>query len=287
MIETALVGGAGVVVTTLLLRSAGPLLGQPLLLRENYRGATVPTAAGIVLVATVLLVEGARAALWVVADVGQRPGSMRTAATVAVVGFGLLGLVDDLLGDADDRGLRGHIGAAIRGRLTTGFLKLAVGGALGVFVAAAAGGPSRWQVLVDGALIALTANMGNLLDRAPGRLAKWSLAGGLAVLAAASGVTPVRASLALVLGACAALMIGDLRERFMLGDTGANAIGAAIGVAVVAGLGPGARQLVVAGLVGLTVLSEVVPFSRIIAAVPPLRLIDDAGRRRSPPELGQ
>lgn len=284
MIETALVGVAGLVIAVLLLRMADGLLAHPRLERENYRGAAIPTAAGIVLVGSVVLVEGGRALVWVALDAGHRAGPAALAATLAVVGFGLLGLIDDVLGDGDDRGLRGHIRAARRGRLTTGFLKLVVGGALGLFVAAAVGGPARPQVLVDGALVALAANLGNLLDRAPGRAAKWSLLMG-AVVVVTMGPGPARPSLAAALGGCAALLIGDLRERFMLGDAGANAVGAAIGTAAVVGLAQGTRQVALLVLVALTLLSEVVPFSRVIAGFAPLRGFDNAGRRRSGPEL--
>jgi UDP-N-acetylmuramyl pentapeptide phosphotransferase/UDP-N-acetylglucosamine-1-phosphate transferase len=191
--------------------------------------------------------------------------------------FGFLGLVDDLLGDARDRGLRGHVGAALHGRVTTGFVKLGGGVAVALVLAGAIDGDRPGRVLVDAALISLAANLGNLLDRAPGRTAKWGLLAyiGLAVVAgsAAAGV-----ALAVVAGAAAALLVGDLRERFMLGDTGANALGAALGVGAVLVVSPGARTAIAAVLLGLTLLSEVASFSRIIERVPPLRAFDRLGR---------
>jgi hypothetical protein len=120
--------------------------------------------------------------------------------------------------------------------------------------------------------------MGNLLDRAPGRTIKWGLLCyvPLAVVAgtAASGV-----ALAVVAGAAAGLLAGDLRERFMLGDTGANALGAALGCATILVVGEGVRDVVAVALLALTLLSEVASFSRIIAAVAPLRIFDGLGRR--------
>ena len=65
----------------------------------------------------------------------------------------------------------------------------------------------------------------------------------------------------------------------MLGDVGANALGAVLGVGVVAGCGFSARVWVLALLVAANLASEVVPFTRVIDAVPPLRAIDRAGRR--------
>jgi hypothetical protein len=90
---------------------------------------------------------------------------------------------------------------------------------------------------------------------------------------AAAGV-----ALAVVAGAAAALLLGDLRERFMLGDTGANALGAALGVGAVLVVSPGVRTAIAAILLGLTLLSEVTSFSRIIERVPPLRAFDRIGR---------
>ena len=133
------------------------------------------------------------------------------------------------------------------------------------------------KVLLDGALIALAANLGNLLDRAPGRTLKWSILGYLPILVVA-GTAAAGVALAVVMGAAAGLLLADLREELMLGDTGANALGAALGTALVLSAGEGVRVVVVVVVLVLTLVSEVVSFSRIIEAVPPLRLFDRLGR---------
>ena len=64
----------------------------------------------------------------------------------------------------------------------------------------------------------------------------------------------------------------------MLGDTGANALGAALGTILVENSTAKQRALVLTGLVGLTLLSEKVSFTSIIESTPGLREIDAFGR---------
>lgn len=269
----ALLGGAAA--GGLLLRTTRGALAHPVLQRSNYRGVELPTAAGLLLVVAVLAVEGLRTVLIVAAGGGT--SAERVTVLGAVVAFGFLGLVDDLLGDSGDRGLRGHVAAAFRGRVTTGFLKLGGGIAVAVVLSGFINGNRPGQVLIDAVLISLAANLGNLLDRAPGRTLKWALVAYVPI-AVAGGSSEASVALAVVMGAALALVVGDVREVFMLGDTGANALGAALGVVTVLVASPAARIIVAGVLVFLTLLSEVVSFSRVIAVVAPLRFFDRLGR---------
>jgi UDP-N-acetylmuramyl pentapeptide phosphotransferase/UDP-N-acetylglucosamine-1-phosphate transferase len=269
---------AGFVAGLVLLVTSTEVLAHPVLSRENYRGHRLPTAVGLVLVAAVIAVDGGRTLLGVagVGDAGTAPDRLLILASLVM--FGFLGLVDDLLGDGRDRGLRGHVAAAVRGRVTTGFVKLGGGVAVALALAGAIDGDRPGRVLVDGALIALAANLGNLLDRAPGRTLKWWLLAYLPVAVIAGG-SATGLALAVVAGAATCLLRGDLVERFMLGDTGANALGAALGVGAVLVSSPTARAVTAGVLLALTLLSEVASFSRIIDSVPPLRAFDRLGRR--------
>jgi UDP-N-acetylmuramyl pentapeptide phosphotransferase/UDP-N-acetylglucosamine-1-phosphate transferase len=272
---------AGALAGATLLATTKQVLAQPALQRENYRGHRLPTAAGVLLVAAVVAVDGGRTLLGVVGvgDAATAPG--RLIVLAAVVMFGFLGLVDDLLGDAHDRGLRGHLRAAVRGRATTGFVKLGGGVAVALVLAGVVDGDRPARLIVDGAVLALAANMGNLLDRAPGRTIKWGLAC-YVPLAVVAGTAAAGVALGVVAGAAAALLLADLREDLMLGDTGANALGAALGCATILVTGERVRDTVALVLLLLTLLSEVVSFSRIIGAVPPLRAFDRLGRRAVP-----
>ncbi|MFI5053840.1 MAG: hypothetical protein ACHQDE_05715, partial [Acidimicrobiia bacterium] len=96
------------------------------------------------------------------------------------------------------------------------------------------------------------------------------------------GTEPIGIAIAPVLGAALGLLGDDLRERLMLGDTGANVIGAVLGLAVVLGSRDSIRLTVMLVLLAANVTAEVVSFSRVIAAVPPVRAFDELGRVRDP-----
>ena len=133
--------------------------------------------------------------------------------------------------------------------------------------------------LVAAALvIALSANFGNLLDRAPGRVGKVSLIV-FVLLAVVSRLDVDLVGPALIAGAGAGMLAPDLRERCMLGDTGANVLGAGAGLGMVAVTGPGAWWVAVVVLAVLNVVSERVSFSRVIDRTPPLHWFDRLGAR--------
>lgn len=257
------------------------LLTDPTFARENHRGVTLPTAAGLAMVAAAIVVAGAvavaEAAGWE-ATGRAGPGGLVLA---TVTGLALLGLVDDLAGTgADGRGFRGHLRALAQGRLTTGGLKLVGGGAVALAVCAPVSGGGLALLAVDALVVALAANTANLFDRAPGRTLKVGSVA-FAILALATGAPEALAGVSVVVGAALALAPADLGERLMLGDTGANALGGVLGLGVVLATAPATRLGVMATLIGLNVAGEVVSFSRIIDAVAPLRTLDRAGRRRA------
>lgn len=254
---------------------------QPLM-RTNYQGVTLPTAAGVVIAFALLTVEAVRAGIGA-AGMGTDPGltAPRSAVLTVVLGFTVIGLLDDLTGTTKVRGLAGHLRALGRGELTTGAMKLFVGAAISLVGVAILMPDSLGTLVVSAAVVALSANLFNLLDLRPGRATKAGV-GTFAVIALAAGFDTALVPVALVIGAAAALMLDDLHERLMIGDTGANAIGAAIGMGLVTQLGSTGRIVALVVLAALNLLSEFVSFSRIIDQVAPLRVLDQIGRRRPP-----
>jgi hypothetical protein len=138
------------------------------------------------------------------------------------------------------------------------------------------------DVLLGAGVIAGTANLVNLLDLRPGRALKASLALG-APLAARPGGGLVAGPL----GAAGALLRDDLGENIMLGDAGANALGALLGVGIAAGTGRAGRAAALAALAALTAASERVSFTKVIESTPGLRELDQLGRLPANPASPQ
>jgi hypothetical protein len=128
-------------------------------------------------------------------------------------------------------------------------------------------------VLTTG-LVAGTANLVNLLDLRPGRATK---AGALLALPLLAG--PAGGLAAGPLGASVAVLPADLDERVMLGDCGANALGAVLGLRLAAGPSRSGRAAALAVVTALTLASEKVSFTRVIESTPGLRELDRLGRR--------
>jgi UDP-N-acetylmuramyl pentapeptide phosphotransferase/UDP-N-acetylglucosamine-1-phosphate transferase len=217
------------------------------------------------------------------AVLGAPPGTRAAAAVVGAVS-GLVGGYDDLAGarpeQARDKGLAGHLAALREGRVSAGAVKVAGIGAAAAVAAVLTRRGRGPAGLVDGVLttglVAGTANLVNLLDLRPGRAGK---AGVLAAAAMLGG--PAGGLVAGPLGATLGVLPEDLGERVMLGDCGANALGGLLGLRLASIRGRAARAGLLAGVVGLTLASEKVSFTRVIEATPGLRELDRLGRRPS------
>ena len=254
-----------------LLRSRPPG-GTAAWTRTNHRGEPVT------------LLEGPAAATGAALAAALAPGlpaRTRAALMMAAAGAGALGGYDDLAGSGDRRGFRGHLGALAHGEVTTGAVKIGGIGVAGLAASALLGG-SPVDLAVNAGLIAGGANLLNLFDLRPGRAIKVAaLAGGLIAATGrpGDGAVPGATLAGLPLGAALALVNEDLGERAMLGDAGANALGAMLGAAAAASLPRPGRAAVLAGIVALTAASEKISFTRVIQRTPPLHWLDMLGRR--------
>jgi hypothetical protein len=179
--------------------------------------------------------------------VGWLVGVRRSPAVAAVAA---LGLADDLW-SGPERGWRAHLA---RGR-GTGLLKLVGIPMVGLLAT---------RRLSGALLVGLAANALNQLDTKPGRALKAYLAAAVVLDAP--------------LGTAVLLAPYDLREMTMLGDAGANALGALLGLGSVSRLTGKSRWMAIGALAGLNLLGEQRSLGDLIERTPGLRELDAWGR---------
>jgi hypothetical protein len=330
--------GAGWLVPALAVRALLAGFASGPLVVANHRGRRIPPVLGLAwlvwaltLLAAQVLVDVAIERGWEVPGatgllerIGTTPFALPLFVVpfILVVGCVALGLADDAFGAGGPKGFGGHVRALRHGRLTTGMLKMLGVGALAVFYGANAASSIIERTDIGGAdsagvgwylvawllatlVIALAANLLNLLDLRPGRALKAYLvlvpapAAVFAVASVASYNADVAAysveisglvlapwatvlvAIALVivmLGPAIAVWSPDLRERAMLGDSGANAMGAIVGYLLTGTLDLVGIAIAAAVLLALNLLSERVSFSAIIERVGTLAFLDRLGR---------
>jgi UDP-GlcNAc:undecaprenyl-phosphate/decaprenyl-phosphate GlcNAc-1-phosphate transferase len=227
--------------------------------RLNYRGRPVLFPLGVVLLAAAGIALAAGPSRWL----------------VFLCGVGCLGLLDDLVGGTP-RGLRGHGVALARGEISTGAIKAL--GTVGLAVYAASGGEATGTgYLAEVLVLALAAHLGNLLDIRPGRPEKALGLIAAAICLGSWSVAPLE-PIAPLIPAVLLCSWPTLRERGMLGDTGASLIGGAIGVLLVPSLSAPGVGLALAVLIVISLYGEFRSISAAIERVPLLDRLDSLGR---------
>jgi hypothetical protein len=227
------------------------------LARANHRGARIGAPLGLVILAAALPLL-----------------SLTPYATFAV-GVAVLGLADDVAA-SPVRGVRAHLAAALAGHPDSGALKAA-----GTLALAAV--TLRWQGLAGTRLVlgigvlVLAAHAFNLLDLRPGRAIKAFTLLAAVLLAATATIRPLLV-VGPFIGPIAVVAVYDLRERGMLGDTGASLLGALAGLLLVMTLPTAGLAIALLALVAIATYGELRSISAFVASVPLLRSLDSLGR---------
>lgn len=194
----------------------------------NFRGDNIPQSYG----AFILLFGGILLALC--KNIYFPATRNYTIWQTVVIGFGLLGLTDDILGDRSIKGFSGHLTSVFKNhRLTTGFIKLLGGGLFALWAGWVLEPNSVWLILLDASILSLSANALNLLDLRPGRASGFFLFAALILFwfeapFSGNGVPP----LLLIIIPTALLWIKDSQAQCMMGDVGSNLLGASLGLAL-------------------------------------------------------
>jgi UDP-N-acetylmuramyl pentapeptide phosphotransferase/UDP-N-acetylglucosamine-1-phosphate transferase len=235
----------------------------------NHRGSRVPLSLGYALALGYGFPSAAVGFGWFSSDVGDRLTSRAWLWFVLAMALVFVaGLLDDRLG-APVHGVRAHFGALAHGRVTSGIVKV-VAALVAATIVVVSTGTRGWTAVMAILLVAGTTNLVNVLDVAPGRALKFSLAvGALLLLIRSSGLGWA------TVGQSAVLLPFDVRERGMLGDAGANLLGFVLGYVAFEALSTTWMAVALVGVLILNALAETVTLTRIIRATPPLRWFDD------------
>ena len=240
--------------------------------KPNFRGEKIPQSVGLAIVIY--------AAALLCACAYLVPAARFSAETwlIAIIGFGGLGLLDDVRGSREASGLRGHFRAAFRQRkITTGFIK-AVGGLLVAFLVALRLRPENPALaLLAAALIALSANAVNLLDLRPGRAGAVFLLFAVVLIYFAMPKSNAAGIPLLLFTIIPAFRIyaRDAAAKIMLGDAGSNPLGAALALAFLETAPSTLSQITLfLLLIALHVLAERASITALIEKNPALRQLD-------------
>jgi hypothetical protein len=254
----------------------------------NYRQVMVYNGLGIVWFIW-LLFFWAGAHLLVAAGIAQ-PNWVSYLVPIfpLISGSCAFGLLDDWVGDHSFKGFRGHLSALAHGVITTGGLKMLGIGILALFTTISLywnGWESLPRIVLATCVIALMANFMNLFDLRPGRAGKvyiLGLAMAIAMVVFSQIVTlnwPDIIALTLAgFGPILAVWRFDLGEKGMLGDAGANSMGAFLGYIYATTLPLWGLAILAAALLTLNIISEQVSFSRVIEGNKLLSYLDNLGR---------
>lgn len=252
------------------------MLGKSGLTRPNFRGDNIPIAAGVIILVVPFF--------WLAAGVLLRLYFPWQALSLLMLmmAFGFAGMIDDFLGNRAQSGLRGHWRALRSGELTTGAFKAIFGGgaalAFAIFVSRFTDNGNLAVLVMNALIVALSANAVNLFDLRPGRAGKAFIFGMTALFLVA--FSPERITLMFpILAALLGYLPFDLSSKAMMGDTGSNALGAALGAFAVFTLSPLAGLIFLLLLIGLHVVAEFASLSKIIENSVVLKAIDRWGRK--------
>ena len=248
--------------------------------KPNYRGQRLVAVSGLLsvlvaLVSTVSLIVNFQDSL-------RAKHGMSVLLLLAT--FCVLGFFDDVSAQQSGGGFVGHLKALLRERkVTSGLFKLFGGLTISAIALVVADATTTWVELIRAVLlVACSANLLNLFDRAPGRATKvgivwWVvLVGSVALWASPSALVSTAWASAIV-GATVGLLPSELLERHMQGDSGVNALGAIIGFTTVLVASDQIEWLLLVALLGFNLWSERVSFSSLISRNKVLRRLDNMG----------
>ena len=253
-------------------------------IRPNYKNEMIPVGMGIVflpmiIINSIILGFVTLNNIWFVSSSNYNLNIVWLLCLALYI-FSMMamffaGALDDLIGNRNVSGLKGHFKSLFKGELTTGGFKALFGGFVGLVVSVCISS-SIVDIIVNTLIIALSTNLMNLFDLRPGRAIKAYLVIMIPIYITLTGYTKVFPLL--ILPNVLAYFNTDLKARGMMGDTGSNVLGISIGVLMAFGYGIKVRVAWLVFLVLMHLITEKFSLTKIIEKNKVLKFIDNLGR---------
>jgi len=255
----------------------------------NYRGVSVYNGLGIVWFVWLLSIWAGAHFLRITIDIQPTWMSNLVPIFPLIAGSCIFGLFDDWVGDDNAKGFKGHVGSLLKGIITTGGIKMIGIGLLAlVTMTSLYWGTAEGlvRIIAGTCVIALSANVINLFDLRPGRAGKvYVISLAICLLGVIFGGVanlqwPDIVALAMAgLGPLIAVWRFDIGEKGMLGDAGANSMGAFLGFILATTLPLWLLVAWAALQLAVNIIGEYVSFSKIIERNWILNKLDQLGRK--------
>ena len=253
-------------------------------IRPNYKNEMIPVGMGIVflpmiIINSIILGFVTLNNIWFVSSSNYNLNIVWLLCLALYI-FSMMamffaGALDDLIGNRNVSGLKGHFKSLFKGELTTGGFKALFGGFVGLVVSVCISS-SIVDIIVNTLIIALSTNLMNLFDLRPGRAIKAYLVIMIPIYITLTGYTKVFPLL--ILPNVLAYFNTDLKARGMMGDTGSNVLGISIGVLMAFGYGIKVRLAWLVFLILIHLITEKFSLTKIIEKNRVLKFIDNLGR---------
>jgi len=247
------------------------LLIESNVLRPNYKKDMIPVSMGMVFL-PMIIING------IILEFFTQ--DYKNLLYLFMFIFGIIamffaGVLDDIIGNRDVSGLKGHFKSLLKGNLTTGGFKALFGGFVGVIISIAVS-KNIGDIIINTLIIALSTNLMNLLDLRPGRAIKVYISISVVLFLTLTGY--IKSLILLIVPNVLAYFNYDLKAKAMMGDTGSNVLGISIGMLVVMGYSIKVRIGWLVFLVFIHILTEKYSLTKIIEKNKFLNFIDKLGR---------
>ncbi|MTI48179.1 glycosyltransferase [Sporosalibacterium faouarense] len=237
---------------------------------KNYKSQNIPIGMGLVFVISQTIICLSISIFY------NNYRMLTLVYLIIVLLIAFISLLDDLIGNKNIKGLRGHFKSLINGTLTTGGLK-AIMGIFSALIASLIISVSLLDIVINLLVISLFTNLINLFDLRPGRAIKVFFILTL-ILLITSQLSTMNFILFSAIGTMLVYFPYDIKAKSMMGDIGSNSLGITLGFYCGVSNPIKIKLVYLAILVLLHITAEIVSFTKIINKNRMLNYFDNLGR---------